>query len=99
MLLFCFRSRMLDSAAYKYITIKVFMINMIKYVYNKIDHKIKIISLLYTQPTAHERDPIGVQEIIQFVSTSIHDYPASIIAPFEILLDEEINDDFFRDAI
>ena len=41
-------------------------------------------------PTAHERDPIGVQDIIQNISTSIHDDPASIIAPFEILQDEEI---------
>ena len=49
--------------------------------------------------TAHERDPIGVQEIIHNISTSIHDDPASIIAPFEILLDEEIDDDFLRDAI
>ena len=50
--------------------------------------------------TAHERDSIGVQDIIQNCSTSIHDDPASIIAPFEkILLDGEINDDFLRDAI
>ena len=41
--------------------------------------------------TAHERDPIGVQEIIQNSPSSIHDDPASIIAHFEILLDEEIN--------
>ena len=38
-------------------------------------------------PAARERDPIGVQEIIQNISTSIHDDPASIIAPFELLLD------------
>ena len=50
-------------------------------------------------PTTYEHDPIGVQEIIQNILTSIHDAPASIIAPFEILLDEEINDDFLRDAI
>ena len=46
-------------------------------------------------PTAHDRDPIGVQEIIQNSSTSTHDDPA----PFELLLDEEIEDDFLRDAI
>ena len=40
-----------------------------------------------------------MQEIIQNSSTSIHDDPASIIAPFELLLDEEIDDDFLRDAI
>ena len=34
----------------------------------------------------------------QTISTSIHDDPPSIIAPSEILLDEEINDDFLRDA-
>ena len=55
--------------------------------------------LLYTTLTAHERDPISVQEIIQNISTSIHDDPASIIAHFELLLDEEINDDFLRDAM
>ena len=38
-------------------------------------------------------------EIIQNSSTSIHDDPASIISPFELLLDEEMNDDFLRDAI
>ena len=38
-----------------------------------------------------------MQEIIQ--NSSIHDDPASIIAPFELLLDEEIDDDFLRDAI
>ena len=41
----------------------------------------------------------GVQEIIQNISTSIHDDPASIIPPFELLLDEEINDNFLRDVI
>ena len=51
------------------------------------------------QPTAHDRDPIGVQEIIQNISTSIHDDPTSIIPPFELLLDEEVNDEFLRDAI
>ena len=40
-----------------------------------------------------------MQDIIQNSSTSIHDAPASIIAPFELLLDEEIDDDFLRDAI
>ena len=50
-------------------------------------------------PTANEREPIGVQESIHKISTSIHDDPPSIIAPFEILLDEEINDDFIRDSI
>ena len=40
-----------------------------------------------------------MQEIIQNSSTSIHDDPASIIAPFELLLDEEIDDDFLQDAI
>ena len=40
-----------------------------------------------------------MQEIIQNISTSIHDDPASIIAPFELVLDEEINDDILRDAI
>ena len=40
-----------------------------------------------------------MQEIIQNSSTSIHDDPASIIAPFELVLDEEIDDDFLRDAI
>ena len=40
-----------------------------------------------------------MQEIIQNSATSIHDDPASIIAPFELLLDEEIDDDFLRDAI
>ena len=40
-----------------------------------------------------------MQEIIQNSSTSIHDDPASIIAHFELLLDEEIDDDFLRDAI
>ena len=40
-----------------------------------------------------------MQEIIQNGSTSIHDDPASIIAPFELLLDEEIDDYFLRDAI
>ena len=40
-----------------------------------------------------------MQEIIQNSSTSIHDDPAWIIAPFELLLDEEIDDDFLRDAI
>ena len=49
--------------------------------------------------TANERDPIGVQEIIHNISTYIHDDSASIIAHFEILLDEEINEDFRRDAI
>ena len=41
-------------------------------------------------PTAHERDPIGVQEIIHNISASIHDDPESIISPFEILLDEKL---------
>ena len=36
-----------------------------------------------------------MQEIIQNISTSNHDDPA----PFELLLDEEIDDDFLRDAI
>ena len=49
--------------------------------------------------TAHECDHIGVHEIVHNISTSIHDDPASIIAPFEILLDEEINDYLLRDAI
>ena len=40
-----------------------------------------------------------MQEINQNISTFIHDDPASIIAPFEILLDEEMDDDFLRDAI
>ena len=40
-----------------------------------------------------------MKEIIQNSSTSIHDDPASIIAPFELLQDEEIDDDFLRDAI
>ena len=40
-----------------------------------------------------------MQEIIQNRLTSIHDDPASVIAPFELLLDEEIDDDFLRDAI
>ena len=39
-----------------------------------------------------------MQEIIQNSSTSVHDDPASIIAPFELLLDEEIDDNFLRDA-
>ena len=39
-----------------------------------------------------------MQEIIQNSSKSIHDDPASIIAPFELLLEEEIDDDFLRDA-
>ena len=50
-------------------------------------------------PTAHYRDPIGVQEIIQNILTSTRDDPASIIAPFELLLDEEIDDDLLQDAI
>ena len=40
-----------------------------------------------------------MQEIIQNISTSTHDDPASIIAPFELLLDEEIDNDFIRDVI
>ena len=32
-------------------------------------------------------------------SFKIFQHPASIIAPFELLLDEEIDDDFLRDAI
>ena len=40
-----------------------------------------------------------MQEIIQNISTSTHDDPASIIAHFELLQDEEIDDDFLRDAI
>ena len=40
-----------------------------------------------------------MQDIIQNSSTSIHDDPVSIISPFELLLDEEIDDDFLRDAI
>ena len=40
-----------------------------------------------------------MQEIIQNISISIHDDPASIIVPIEILLDEEIDDDVLRDAI
>ena len=40
-----------------------------------------------------------MQETIQNSSTSIHDDPSSIIAPFELLLDGEIDDDFLRDAI
>ena len=39
--------------------------------------------------TVHDRDPIGVQEIIQNISTSTHDDPVSIIAPFNLLLDED----------
>ena len=62
-------------------------------------HDLILYFVLQTTPTAHERDPIDVQEIIQNISTFIHDDPASIIAPFELLLDEEINDDFLRDAI
>ena len=50
-------------------------------------------------PTAKECEPIGVQEIMQTISTSIHDDPASIIAPFELLPHEDINDDFLRDDI
>ena len=50
-------------------------------------------------PTANEREHIGVQEMIQTISTSIYHHPVLIIAPFEILLDEEINDDFLQDAI
>ena len=50
-------------------------------------------------PTAHDRDPIGVQEIIKNISTSTHDDPASITAPFQLLLDGEIHDDFLRNAI
>ena len=57
------------------------------------------IILLYTKPTAHERDPIGVQELIHNISTFNHDDTASVIAHFELLLDEEINDDIIRDAI
>ena len=57
---------------------------MIKYVYNKIDDYNKkqstynliyalfnSIFLLYTIPTAHDSDPIGVQEIIQNISIII----------------------------
>ena len=40
-----------------------------------------------------------MQEIIQNNSTSIHEDHASIITPFELLLDEEIDDKFLRDAI
>ena len=40
-----------------------------------------------------------MQEIIQNIATSIHDDPTSIIPPFELLLDEDINDDFLRDVI
>ena len=40
-----------------------------------------------------------MQEIIQNISTTIHDDPASIIVPFELLLDKEIFDDFLRDVI
>ena len=40
-------------------------------------------------PTAHDRDPVGVQDIIQNSSTSTHDDQASIIAPFDLLLDED----------
>ena len=39
--------------------------------------------------TSYDRDPIGVQEIIQNISTSTHYDPASIIAPFGLLLDED----------
>ena len=40
-----------------------------------------------------------MQDIIQNSSTSVHDDPTSIIAHFELLLDEEIDGDFLRDAI
>ena len=40
-----------------------------------------------------------MQEIIQSISTSTHENPASIITPFELLLYEEMDDDFLRDAI
>ena len=40
-----------------------------------------------------------MQDIIQNISPFTHDNPASIMAPFELLLDEEIDDDFLRDAI
>ena len=40
-----------------------------------------------------------MQEITQNISTSTPDDPALIIAPFELILDEEIDDDFLRDAI
>ena len=33
---------------------------------------------------------------MQTISTSIHDNPASIITPFELLLDEGINDDLLH---
>ena len=42
--------------------------------------------------TVTEWEPIGLQEIMNNISTSIHDDPASMIAHFELLLDEEIND-------
>ena len=40
-----------------------------------------------------------MQEIIQTISTSIHDDPPSSIPPFDLILDEDINDDFLRGAI
>ena len=40
-----------------------------------------------------------MQEIIQNIATLIHDDPISIILPFELLIDEEISDDFLRDTI
>ena len=50
-------------------------------------------------PTANKCEPNSVQKIMPNFSTYVHDDPASIIAPFEILLDEESNHDFLRDAI
>ena len=41
----------------------------------------------------------GAKEMIQNMSTSIPYDPASIIAHFALLLDEDINDDFFQDEI
>ena len=44
-------------------------------------------------------EPIGVPEIMQNISTSIHDDPINDYSSFELLSDDEINNDFLRDAI
>ena len=47
-------------------------------------------------PTAKECELTAMQEIMKNISTSIHDEPPLIIVSFELLLTEEINDDFLR---
>ena len=104
MLAILFHSRMPDSAPTP-ITRKVFMLNMIKYVYNKIDHKIKInkqlnITFLFfrrNQPQTNVHLSVCKRsfKIVQHQFTRI----LHRVYHFELLLDEEINDDFLRDVI